>query len=34
LEDGTYEEGTVDDRVDIRLRELAEIMNKFARVEG
>jgi predicted ATP-dependent protease len=33
-EDGTFEEGTVNDRVDQRLRELAETMRKFARAEG
>jgi hypothetical protein len=34
LEDGTFEEGTVNDRVDKRLRELAGIVSEFARVEG
>ena len=34
MEDGTFEERTVNDRVDKRVRGLEEIMRKFARVEG
>jgi lon-related putative ATP-dependent protease len=33
-EDGTYEEGTVNARVEARLKELAEAMRSFARSEG